>query len=205
MTDKLLFGLFRLKFSNNEVVRKRLFAELESYNTKLEKLLDSSDKDTQAIRRRTAATREVEGAICGFWVQARNIFKALGATFTCRCDQHAAKLLLQHRIKMSPDLDVIFTSPVSAGWELHRARISHSGEAMAALGRGTRTVFDSSPSIPIRPQPSSHQGSSSSRPVFQRRNEGTITTVQHLRLVQTPRPKRPCYHRHETGNGTARN
>jgi hypothetical protein len=89
-----------------------------------------------------------------------------------------AKLLLQHRTKMAPDFELIFSELVSAGWEAHKARISHGGEAMGALGRGNITPLHPSPSTPIRQPPPLHQGTRLARPAVQRRNEGTITTIQ---------------------------
>lgn len=121
-----MFQLYRLKFSNNEVVRKRLFGELQGYSDKLEKLLGSSDEDAQATQKRTT-TRQVttiDSAICSFWVQARNIFKALALAFKCGCQQHDAKLLLQHRTGKTPDFEAIFTGLASTRWEVHRTRIS---------------------------------------------------------------------------------
>ncbi len=140
----MLFHLYRLKFSNNEVVRKRLFAELQGYNDKLEKLLDSSDEDAQAMQKRAAIGKlaAIDGAICSFWVQARNLFKALALAFKCRCLQHDAKLLLQHRTDKTPDFEVIFTEFISSRWELHRTRISQGDEAVTALIKESLTLLD---------------------------------------------------------------
>ncbi|KAK4085501.1 uncharacterized protein Triagg1_491 [Trichoderma aggressivum f. europaeum] len=59
--DDLSFQLFRLHFSNGESVRCKLFAELQAYNDKLDKLLDSSDKLSALEQRKFS--REQETAI----------------------------------------------------------------------------------------------------------------------------------------------
>ncbi|KAL7912178.1 hypothetical protein GGI35DRAFT_308706 [Trichoderma velutinum] len=99
--DDLSFQLFRLKFSNGESVRSKLFAELQAYNDKLDKLLDSSDK-VSALEQRKASRhqeRAIDSAICSFWVQATKLFKALAATWKCHCIEHLTILPLQHRAK----------------------------------------------------------------------------------------------------------
>ena len=165
-------------------MRKRLFDELQGYNDKLEKLLDSSDEDTQALQRRTT-TRQlaaIDSAICSFWVQARNIFRALVLAFKCGCQQHHAKLLLQDRTGKTPDFEVIFTELASTCWEMHRTRISQGDEALAALVKESMTLLDI-PSIPP-PQPSRVIR----RPVrsaFQTRSESSTTIcLQQLRFVR---------------------
>ncbi len=171
--DKLLFQLYRLKFSNNEVVRQRLFAKLQSYNDKLEKLLDSSDEDTQAVQKRTAKGNlaAFDSAICNFWVQACNLFKALALAFKCRCQQHDAKLLLQHRTGKAIDFEVIFTELASSRWEIYRTKISYGEEAVTVLLKESLTLLEA-PSMPLR-QPS-HRTSRPTRSAVRTRNEGPM-------------------------------
>jgi len=130
--EKLVFQLYRLKFSNNEAVRKRLFGELQEYSNKLEKLLDSSDEDERLVKQRAAVGQlaAIDAAICSFWIQARILFKALLASVqNCRCQQHGAKLLLQHRAtKQPPEFQTILTALVASRWEIHRTRISQQGD-----------------------------------------------------------------------------
>jgi hypothetical protein len=181
-----LFQLYRLKFSNNEAVRKRLFAELQGYNDNLEKLLDSSDEDTQAIQKRTTRGNltAIDSAICSFWVQARNLFRALALAFKCRCQQHDAKLLLQHRTGKTPDFEIIFTKLASSCWEIHRTRISQGDEALAVLLKESLTLLEA-PSMP--PRKPSHRMSRPTRSALRRRNEGTTTLcLQQPRFVPPP-------------------
>ena len=74
-----MFQRYRLKFSNGASERQRLFGELHEYNDKLEKLLDSSDRDTKLVQTRAAAMRTaaIDASICRFWIQARKVWKAL--------------------------------------------------------------------------------------------------------------------------------
>lgn len=167
-------------------MRKRLFAELQGYNDKLEKLLDSSDEDTQAMQKRTVRGNltAIDSAICSFWVQARNLFRALALAFKCRCQQHDAKLLLQHRTGKAPDFEVIFTELVSSRWKIHKTRISQGGEALAVLLKESVTLFEA-PSMPPR-QPS-HRVSRPNRSVLRTRSEGTTTLcIQQPRSVSPP-------------------
>ncbi len=135
------------------------------------------------------AASQLDRAMCGFWVQARNIFKALAVTFTCRCDEHSAKLLLQHRTRTTLEFDLIVTALSSSRWELHKTRISHGGKAVASLSGGSRTLPGSQPSIPIRQQSPWPRESRLARPLFQRGSQSTITTVQHVRFVPAPQPR----------------
>ncbi|KAF7558495.1 hypothetical protein G7046_g5664 [Stylonectria norvegica] len=84
--DGRAFQSYKIKFSNGEGVRKKLFDDLQAYNDKLEKLLDSGDKDTQLQQQRAlrVKTTEIDTAICNFWIQARRLFKVLMANWNCR-------------------------------------------------------------------------------------------------------------------------
>ncbi|EHK17605.1 uncharacterized protein TRIVIDRAFT_26079, partial [Trichoderma virens Gv29-8] len=108
--DDLSFQLFRVKFSNGEPVRTKLFAELQTYNDKLDKLLDSSDRLSALEHQRTSRdqAKAIDSAICSFWIQANKLFKALVAAWKCHCREHCARLLLQHRATKSTELELLF-------------------------------------------------------------------------------------------------
>ena len=122
------YQLYKVKFCNGEANRKRLFDELKGHSDKLEKLLDSSDKDASLLKQRSMAANgaAIEASICNFWHQATRVFKALSATLSnCKCQDHTASLLLQHRTSRKPEFHVFFVGSLlrPACWELRRTRI----------------------------------------------------------------------------------
>lgn len=132
------FQFYKLKFANGESIRRRLFDELTDFHAKLEKLLESSDKDTELVRQRAVAQRAstVDTTLCNFWRTATAFFRALAVACRCQCrDRHAAELLLQYRPTgaggENPGFHVLFTTEVesSAGagtgsaWKACRTRI----------------------------------------------------------------------------------
>ena len=138
--EKVMFQFYRLKFSNNDAIRKRLFGELQEYANKLEKLLDSSDEDERLVKQRTAASQLAltDGALCSFWMQARSLFAALIASVrNCQCQQHGAKLLLQHRTaKKPPEFQIMLVALAASRWEIHSTRISLEEEALVTTTMG---------------------------------------------------------------------
>ncbi|KAL7945838.1 hypothetical protein V8C42DRAFT_352819 [Trichoderma barbatum] len=143
--DQLSFQLFRLKFSKGSSVRTNLFAELQAYNDKLEKLLHSSDELFALEQRR--ASRDQNSAICSFWIQAKKLFKALAAAWKCHCRDHFTRLLLQHRATKSTDFELLFIKSLPSYWEVTKARISNvdnpAGESN--LAKGTLKVAEKRP------------------------------------------------------------
>lgn len=129
------FQLYRAKFSNGEAVRSKLFAELEDYNNKLEKLLDSSDKDTKLIQQRMDEARMIgiDMAIGGFWLNAARLFRVLASAWSCCCQElHHGKLQLQHRTTKKSDFNIIFETSASSRWRIRRTRISEGPDAEEA-------------------------------------------------------------------------
>ncbi|KAK3370388.1 hypothetical protein B0H63DRAFT_486905 [Podospora didyma] len=183
--EKLVFQLYRLKFSNNDAVRKRLFGELQDYNDKLEKLLDSSDKDTRLVQQRTAVGQlaSIDAAICNFWVQARNLFNALAAAWSCRCQHHGARLLLQHRTSKKPDFQVMFTAFTSSRWEIHKTRISQGDDMVAATMNENITLLENI-SLSV-----SHPGHRQNRPVksaFRNKHSNNTASATCVELLKAP-------------------
>jgi hypothetical protein len=132
-----------VKFSNGETTRKKLFKELQSYNDKLEKLLDSSDKETKLSQTRaaTSTATAIDAAICTFWQQATRFFKALAMACNCHCQQHHfAKLLLQHRTRKQPDFQVLFTNAKSQPWIIRRTKISEGSDAISGIMKSVTVI-----------------------------------------------------------------
>ncbi|KAH6694152.1 hypothetical protein F5X68DRAFT_273507, partial [Plectosphaerella plurivora] len=153
--------LYRLKFSNGATVRKTLFSKLTDYNSKLEKLLESSDKDIRLVQQMSRArANAMDVTICTFWIQAAKVFQALAEAWTCKCrQQHYAKLQLQHRTtKKNLEFNVLFETTglePPLPWEKRRARISEGTDEVDAMFE-TRTAVVPQLSLPLRgPSPAS--------------------------------------------------
>jgi hypothetical protein len=126
------FQLYKVKFSNGEAVRKELFAQLQDYNDKLEKLLGNSDRDASLRRQRTSVQHKnsADGALCNFWTEASRLFGALASAWNCSCKaQHRTNLLLQHRTSKESEFSILFAtlgSSKPSAWELQQTRISEA-------------------------------------------------------------------------------
>jgi hypothetical protein len=148
------FQRYRIKFSNGEAVRNRLFSDLQEYNAKLEQLLESSDKDASLVRQTTGArTTVMDATLCTFWIQAAKVFRALVTAWTCQCrQQHCAKLQLQHRTtRKKPEFNILFETEglEPLPWEKRRAKISEGADQVAAMFE-TRTAVVPQRSLPLR-------------------------------------------------------
>ena len=180
------FQLYRIKFANGESVRKRLFDELQDHNDKLEKLLDSSDRDAHLVVQRTAAAEgaAIDAAVCSFWIQARRLFRALANSWDCRCQNHGADLLLQHRTSKKPDFSITFTKlqTAPACWHVQRTRIlQDAGPALAGDAQTTAAAL-SGPSIALH-EPGHRHGravKSAFRGSRQTTNTTTTTTIVEI-------------------------
>ncbi|KAK3331631.1 hypothetical protein B0T19DRAFT_366751 [Cercophora scortea] len=149
------FQRYRLKFCNGESVRKRLFGELQDYNDKLEKILDSSDRDARLVSQRASAAggAAIESAICNFWLQARQLFTALASSWTCHWHDHKADLLLEHRTSKKPEFQVMFTrfSATKGLWEIRRTKILEGSEVTSAMIKGGLAQLEWTPERERRP------------------------------------------------------
>jgi hypothetical protein len=125
MTDFLTRQLHKFKLSSNGTTRKRLFGELQQYNDKLEKLLEASDEDVRLQRDRKSNCHldSVDSGICNIWRQAKNVFQALASAWTCQCQQHGAKLLLQHRTTGKAEFEIMFSGFVTSEFESLQVKI----------------------------------------------------------------------------------
>jgi hypothetical protein len=115
----------KFKLSRNENVRKRLFEELKDYNDKLEKLLRYNDDDTRLLGVRSSQLQisNTDAVICTFWKNAKNVFQALASALTCQCQQHGAKLLLQHRTTEKVEFEISLMGFKPTQDEAHRVKM----------------------------------------------------------------------------------
>ncbi|KAF6818454.1 hypothetical protein CSOJ01_01834 [Colletotrichum sojae] len=141
------FQVYRLKFANGESKRNELFAELDEYCNKMEKLLDSSDRDAELVQKRAALKHmnAVDAAVCSFWPSASKLFHVLAASWNCLCQgEHFGQLRLQHRTTTELDFRIIFKSSASSSWVARSTRISGLSQHEQAT---ERRMLDS---VPIR-------------------------------------------------------
>ncbi|KAL7917643.1 hypothetical protein ACQKWADRAFT_324459 [Trichoderma austrokoningii] len=115
----------KFKLSSNETTRQRLFGELQRYNDKLERLLKASDDDIRLQRDRKPESQfdSLDPEICNVWRQAKNVFQALTSAWTCQCQQHGAKLLLQHRTTGKSGYEITFSGFLASEFESHKVKI----------------------------------------------------------------------------------
>lgn len=142
------FQRYKLKFSNSETTRKQLFAQLKDYNDKLEKLLTTADRDAELAQQRLSRKRaaDADSALCGFWVRAARLFRALASAWNCACrEQHCARLLLQHRTSRSSEFDVLFATHRKECWEVHSTKIKEGDEDARSSSAAVMTRLDSFP------------------------------------------------------------
>lgn len=94
------YQAFRVKFSVGERSRTRLFAEFQTYNDRLERLLASSDvvSELEKARQKQWVSPKSATAMSKFWGNADKLYRALLEAWSCGCrDHHYAQLVLQHR------------------------------------------------------------------------------------------------------------
>lgn len=128
------YELRRIKFSLEEVDRKRLFQELKECNEKLEKLLSTSDTLSQLEAKTKAAqnlsSSAVNSAVISFWNYADRLYKALATAWNCSCTgDHIAKIMLQHRTTANVEFILLLSHGIkgsnaeSSTWAPHETKI----------------------------------------------------------------------------------
>lgn len=139
MTDFVAHQLYKFKLSSNETARKRLFGELQQYNDKLEKLLKASDEDIrlQRVRKSKGELDSIDLGVCNIWRQAKNVFQALASAWTCQCQQHGAKLLLQHRTTPRTEFEITFSGFITSEFESHKVKILEAEDTVLKQSRST--------------------------------------------------------------------
>ncbi|KAL6876104.1 hypothetical protein HDV57DRAFT_152424 [Trichoderma longibrachiatum] len=194
--EGLALQLYKFKLSNSDGIRKRLFDELKEYNDKLEKLLRSSDEDTRLRSNRQSRQRleNVDIAICGFWKKAKSVFQALANAWTCQCQQHGARLLLQHRTEWNTEFEVMLTgfSPPRLGF--HKIRVSEGGDMVAAKLKESVTLIESMPprqpshkqNRPLRSALKPNRGKQASQHLYRSSPSVTLTCVNTVPPLNFP-------------------
>ncbi|KAK3367735.1 hypothetical protein B0H63DRAFT_489708 [Podospora didyma] len=128
------YQVFRAKFSIGERTRTRLFAEFQTYNDRLEKLMASSDVVSQLEESRqkqhlSSNLTTTNTAMSKFWGNAEKLYRAFLGAWGCRCrDHHCAHLTLQHRSLTDQDFHLHLDSGTNhAGlgkaWKLYSVRV----------------------------------------------------------------------------------
>jgi hypothetical protein len=117
--SKLDYEAFRLKFSFSEPVREELFGRLKECNSRLERLLNSSDR-LSALQAPTNVkkTSALDAAFRKAWKKSDLLFKAIQAAWQCSCQhKHFANLRLEHRTLPEIYFEVIlmFMAPSTHG------------------------------------------------------------------------------------------
>ncbi|KAL7934081.1 hypothetical protein V8C35DRAFT_303157 [Trichoderma chlorosporum] len=140
--------IYKFKFSKqkNEAVRKRLFGEVQENNGRLAMLLKASDEDVRLMDYRESKKQsEIDILICGFWKKAKSAFQALANAWICQCQQHGAKLLLQHRITGEIEFDIALTGFTTSKLGLHKIKVSDSDYMVAAKLKEDATAQENNP------------------------------------------------------------
>lgn len=65
----------------------------------------------------------VDSGICNIWRQAKNVFQALTSAWTCQCQQHGVRLLLQHRTTGKAEFEITFSGLIASEFESHKVKI----------------------------------------------------------------------------------
>ena len=99
----------RIKFTFNKKPRNKLLDELASYNTKLQKLLESSDRLAASRHNRSRKSQIAGARLTSFWQHAKTVYGLLQKAWRCNClGFHHANLLLQHRTTPEIELNIFF-------------------------------------------------------------------------------------------------
>ncbi|KAJ6437185.1 aldo keto reductase [Purpureocillium lavendulum] len=143
--DGRAFQRYKIKFSNGESLRKRLFERMGDTLQKMEKLLSTGDQDSRLVQQRNLALEKtaVDSSLCNFWVTAKRLFKSLASAWPCQCQHHDARLLLEHRDTKKTEFGVTFTRVKESSWDICQTKITESEpDSQAAtetiIGFGTR-------------------------------------------------------------------
>lgn len=139
----------------NKRPREKLLSELADCNSKLQRLLESSDA-LATLRLRRKGRSDPSKKLDFFWQHARTIYRLLKQAWCCDCATlHHANLLLQHR--KTPEVAFIFCWNASqremARWKYQKTTIKHVAE-LATLNDGVPTV--QAPSARTIPKKSVH-------------------------------------------------
>ena len=120
----------RIKFAFNKKPRNKLLDELASYNTKLQNLLESSDRLAASRHSRGRKSQTAGAKLNSFWQHAKTVYGLLQKAWRCDCfGFHHANLLLQHRTTPEVELNIFFVFSWNAKereappWSCRRTKI----------------------------------------------------------------------------------
>ncbi|RTE79444.1 hypothetical protein BHE90_006080 [Fusarium euwallaceae] len=164
----------RWKFANGEARRRSLMGLIETYFTRLNQLLESSEKEAAMMQEYALAqvTRAIDNASLNFWRRATTLFDALAGSWNCPCvDQHCAKLILEHRGANNSDLAIMFTKEREVGLDVVETRITSQNRDKR------RATKRPEPDILVRPTKPRHREKIPIRSAF-KTTRSTSTSVQ---------------------------
>ena len=139
----------RIKFTFTTKTRTKHLGELAFYNSKLQKLLESSDRLAGSRQSRGGRTQSQGSAkLTSFWRHAKTIYGLLRNAWRCEClPFHHANLLLQHWTDPEIELDIFFVFSRDAilrkigPWKCQRTKIT---EIMKEVSTAANDLDDSS-------------------------------------------------------------
>lgn len=134
-------------------------------------------------RKSKQQSNTIDTEICGFWKKAKNVFSALSSAWICQCQQHGAKLLLQHRTTGKAEFNMILTGFMPYDRESRKVRVSEGDDMVAARLKENIMLLESAPIHQPR-----HKRQKQSHPnisALRMDNAGTSTKLQKF----VPRPK----------------
>lgn len=87
--------------------------------------MKASDEDVrlQSDRKSKGQLDSIDLRVCNIWRQAKNVFQALASAWTCQCQQHGAKLLLQHRTTPKAEFEITLSGFTTSKYEIREVKI----------------------------------------------------------------------------------
>ena len=174
---KFEFQKQRIKFTFNKKPRNKLFDELASYNTKLQKLLESSDRLAASRHNRGRKTQIASAKLTSFWQHAKTVYGLLQKAWRCNClGFHHANLLLQHRTTAEVELNIFFVFSWNAKEREDAPWICRKTKIKEVMNEVSTTI--TVPTFPAPLMPSKTTNSFTLRPSLKNRFTGSSKGVK---------------------------
>jgi hypothetical protein len=133
--------VYRAKFTLGKGNRNKLFEELGTLNSRLEKLVQQHDVVSR-LKEERDTERQIATSLLGpkansFWQSADRLYRSLAGAWQCNCfHHHCAKLMLQHRRNLEIDFVVVFQFQATVDslgisshfWQLQETNVKGSEE-----------------------------------------------------------------------------
>lgn len=117
------YQMYKLKFTNGAKKRQTLLEKLDLCNTRLEKLLETSDEDSRLSAKRESAF--VDERLCSFWLQATRMYPVLASRWDCACQaSHMVNIPLEHSGQEATDLHLIWSNTQEDSLHSCQVRVS---------------------------------------------------------------------------------